>query len=63
MQRCNLLQFAICYGDVELARAIHASIFKLKEDTHLGNILIASICGDILRFVVCFWVFEGESRR
>ena len=35
-------RFAVRYGDVELARAVHASIFKLEEDTHLGNILIAA---------------------
>ncbi|XAR64609.1 hypothetical protein NMG60_11008356 [Bertholletia excelsa] len=38
----NLLRISVRYGDVELAKAVHASILKVEEDTHLSNALIAA---------------------
>ncbi|CAL1373100.1 unnamed protein product [Linum trigynum] len=37
-----LLRFSTKYSDVELVRAVHASILKIEEDTHLGNVLIGA---------------------
>ncbi|XP_028790397.1 pentatricopeptide repeat-containing protein At5g03800-like, partial [Neltuma alba] len=38
----KLLRLATRYGDVELARAAHASVIKLEEDTSLGNAVIVA---------------------
>ncbi|KAM1748307.1 hypothetical protein FF1_009240 [Malus domestica] len=38
----HLLRLSARHGDRELARAVHASILKLQEDTHLGNALISA---------------------
>uniref|UniRef100_A0A5B7BII5 DYW domain-containing protein n=1 Tax=Davidia involucrata TaxID=16924 RepID=A0A5B7BII5_DAVIN len=38
----NLLRLSVRYSDIELAMALHASILKLEEDTHLSNALIAA---------------------
>ena len=38
----NFLRLSVKYTDIGLARALHASILKLEEDTHLGNAVIAA---------------------
>lgn len=38
----HLLLLAARYGGVELAKAVHASLFKLEEDTYLSNALIVA---------------------
>ncbi|XP_048226220.1 pentatricopeptide repeat-containing protein At5g03800 [Ricinus communis] len=38
----NLLRISVRYTDFDLARALHASILKLGEDTHLGNALVVA---------------------
>lgn len=38
----HLLLLAARYGGVELAKAVHASVFKLEEDTYLSNALIVA---------------------
>ncbi|CDP15329.1 unnamed protein product [Coffea canephora] len=38
----HLLLLSARYGDVELAKAVHASIFKHEEDTYLSNALIVA---------------------
>ncbi|KAF7833438.1 pentatricopeptide repeat-containing protein [Senna tora] len=38
----GLLRLSARYDDVELARAVHASVAKLEEDTHLVNALIVA---------------------
>ncbi|XP_054796444.1 pentatricopeptide repeat-containing protein At5g03800 [Prosopis cineraria] len=38
----KLLRISARYGDAELARAAHASVVKLEEDTYLGNALIVA---------------------
>lgn len=38
----SLLRLSARYDDVELARAVHAFIVKLEEDTHLTNALIVA---------------------
>ncbi|CAN0879982.1 Pentatricopeptide repeat-containing protein At5g03800 [Linum grandiflorum] len=35
-----LLRLSFKYSDIELAKAVHASILKRREDTYLGNCLI-----------------------
>ena len=37
-----LLDLSVRYDDVELIKAVHASIFKLAEDIHLANALIVA---------------------
>ncbi|KAK9290771.1 hypothetical protein L1049_008947 [Liquidambar formosana] len=56
----NLLHLSVRYGDVQLAKAVHASILKLQDDNHLGNALIVAY----LRLGLVFFahkVFEGLS--
>ncbi|EXB75955.1 hypothetical protein L484_022634 [Morus notabilis] len=38
----HLLQLSVRYNDVELAKAVHASVVKLGEDVYLGNSLISA---------------------
>ena len=38
----HLLHLSVRYGDVDLIKAGHASIFKLTEDIYLGNALIVA---------------------
>ncbi|KAI9117810.1 hypothetical protein K1719_011225 [Acacia pycnantha] len=38
----NLLRLSARHSDIELARAVHASVVKLEEDTCLGNALIVA---------------------
>ncbi|KAL3536183.1 hypothetical protein ACH5RR_004644 [Cinchona calisaya] len=37
-----LLQLSVRYGDIELAKTVHASILKLEEGTYLSNALIVA---------------------
>lgn len=56
----NLLRLSVKYTDIDLARALHASILKLGEDTHLGNAVIAAYIK--LGLVVdAYGVFMGMS--
>jgi pentatricopeptide repeat protein len=56
----NLLRLSVKYTDIDLARALHASILKLGEDTHLGNAVIAAYIK--LGLVVdAYEVFMGMS--
>ncbi|KAJ7976027.1 Pentatricopeptide repeat-containing protein [Quillaja saponaria] len=56
----HMLRLSARFGDTELAKAVHASILKLDEDTYLGNALIAAyvklgLCSD------AYGVFLGLS--
>ncbi|CAK7343320.1 unnamed protein product [Dovyalis caffra] len=56
----NLLRLSVKYTDVDLARALHASILKLEEDTHLSNAVIAAYL-KLSLVVDAYGVFMGMS--
>ncbi|XP_030534293.1 pentatricopeptide repeat-containing protein At5g03800 [Rhodamnia argentea] len=56
----DLLRFSVSYGDVDLARAVHALVLKLEENPSLGNALIVAYL-KLGRISDAYSVFDGLS--
>ncbi|KAF2289807.1 hypothetical protein GH714_038710 [Hevea brasiliensis] len=56
----NLLRLSVKYADVHLARAVHAWVLKLEEDTHLGNAVLVAYL-KLGRLLDAYGVFRGLS--